>query len=95
MSENKRTSTAERAAAALRHQQAVERRRQYAIVGAVIAVLVIIGGATWFAISRGDTTGAAVDESGVPGSTDGYAVVLGDADAPVTMRFYEDPQCPI
>ena len=89
------TSTAERAAAALREQQAAERRRRFVIVGSVVAVLAIIGGLTWFAISRGDTTGEAVDESGVPGNTDGYAVVVGDADAPLTMKFYEDPQCPV
>ena len=95
MSENKRTSTAERAAAALRHQEALERRRQFAIVGAVIAVLVIIGGATWFAISRGDTTGETVGASGTPANTDGYGVVVGDAAARTTLTFYEDPQCPI
>ena len=88
-------STSERAAAALREQQRSERRRQYLIVGAIVAVLVIIGGLTWFAISRGDTTGEAVDQSGTPGNTDGYAVVVGDGDAPLTMKFYEDPQCPI
>jgi len=94
MSENKRTSTAERAAAALRHQQTLERRRQFAIVGAVVAVLVIIGGATWLAISRGDTTGETVAASGTPANTDGYAVVVGEAAAPTTLTFYEDPQCP-
>ena len=95
MSKTPPTSTAERAAAALREQQAAERRRRFVIVGSVVAVLAIIGGLTWFAISRGDTTGEAVDESGVPGNTDGYAVVVGDADAPLTMKFYEDPQCPV
>ena len=94
MSENKRTSTAERAAAALRQQEAIERRRQFAMVGSVIAVLVIIGGATWFAISRGDTTGETVAASDTPANTDGYAVVVGDAAAPTTLTFYEDPQCP-
>jgi len=94
MPQNKRTSTAERAAAALRHQQAIERRRQFAIVGAVIAVLVIIGGATWLAISRGDTTGETVGGSETPANTDGYAVVVGEAAAPTTLTFYEDPQCP-
>jgi protein-disulfide isomerase len=88
-------STADRAAAALREQQMRERRRSFAVVGAVVAVLVIIGGLTWFAISRGDTTGAPVAASGTPGNTDGYSVVVGDADAPLTMKFYEDPQCPI
>jgi len=89
----KPTSTAERAAAALREQQASERRRQFAIVGAVVAVLAIIGGLAWWGISRGDTSGEAA--SNAPANTDGYAVVVGDADAPITMKFYEDPQCPI
>jgi len=95
MSSNRPTSTAERAAAALREQQAAERRRRLVIVGAVVAVLAIIGGLTWFAISRGDTTGQAATQGGTPGNTDGYAVVVGSADAPTTMKFYEDPQCPI
>ena len=60
----------------------------------MIAVLVIIGGATWFAISRGDTTGETVAASDTPANTDGYAVVVGDAAAPTTLTFYEDPQCP-
>jgi protein-disulfide isomerase len=95
MPNNRPLSTAERAAVALREQEAAERRRRFLIVGAVVAVLAVIGGLTWFAISRGDTTGQAVDQSGVPGNTEGYAVVVGDADAPLTMKFYEDPQCPI
>jgi len=95
MTTSKPPSTAERAAAALREQQRREQRRSLAIVGAVVAVLVIIGGLTWFAISREDTTGAPVAASGTPGNTDGYSVVVGAADAPLTMKFYEDPQCPI
>jgi protein-disulfide isomerase len=95
MSKTPPRSTAERAAAAIREQQAAERRRRVVIIGSVVAVLAIIGGLTWFAISRGDTTGAAVEDSGIPGNTDGYSVVVGDADAPLAMQFYEDPQCPI
>ncbi len=95
MPTSKPNSTAERAAAAMREQQRKERARSFVIIGAVVAVLAVIGGLTWFAISRGDSTGAAVGASGTPGNTDGYAVVVGDADAPVTMKFYEDPQCPI
>jgi protein-disulfide isomerase len=95
MSDTSPTSTRERAAAALREQQAAERRRRFVIISAVVAVLALIGGLTWFAISRGDTTGEAVDESGIPANTEGYAVVVGDADAPLTMKFYEDPQCPV
>jgi protein-disulfide isomerase len=89
------TSTAERAALALREAQAAERRRRFVIVAAVVAVLAVIGGLTWFAISRGDTTGKAVGESGTPAHTEGYAVVVGDANAPTTLKFYEDPQCPV
>jgi protein-disulfide isomerase len=89
------TSTAERAAAALREAQAAERRRRFVIVAAVVAVLAIIGGLTWFAISRGDTTGQAVGQAGTPANTDGYAVVVGDPNAKTTLKFYEDPQCPI
>ncbi len=95
MSDQRPTSTRERAAAALREQQAAERRRRILVVGAVVAVLAIIGGLTWFAISRGDPTGQTVEESGTPGNTEGYAVVVGQDDAPVTMKFYEDPQCPV
>jgi protein-disulfide isomerase len=95
MTSSRPTSTAERAAAALREQQRAERRRQFLIVGAVVAVLAIIGGLTWFAISREDTTGETVTDSGTPGNTEGYAVVVGEADAPLTMKFYEDPQCPV
>jgi protein-disulfide isomerase len=95
MSDPRPISTAERAAAALREQQAAERRRQLLIVGAVVAVLAVIGVLTWYAISRGDTTGEAVTPDGTPGNTDGYAVVVGAADAPLTMKFYEDPQCPV
>lgn len=95
MTDKKRTSTAERAAAAMREQRVAERRRQFAIVGSVLAVLIIIGGVTWFAISRGDTTGTTVAAGGTPANTEGYGVVVGDAAAPKTLTFYEDPQCPI
>jgi protein-disulfide isomerase len=95
MSEDKPRSTAERAAVALRAQQASERRRQFAMVGSVLAVLVIIGGLTWFAINRGDPTGEPVSASGTPANTDGYGVLVGDAAAPTTLTFYEDPQCPV
>ena len=94
MTKTKPTSTAERAAAALREQRAAERRRQLLIVGAVVAVLAVIGGLTWFAISRGDTTGNTVTDAGTPANTEGYAVVVGDPAAPTTFTFYEDPQCP-
>ena len=80
----------------MREQQRAERRRRFADRRrASSRCWSIIGGLTWFAISRGDTTGEAVDASGTPGNTDGYSVVVGDAAAPLTMKFYEDSQCPI
>jgi protein-disulfide isomerase len=94
MSTSKPRSTAERAAAALQEQHRAERRRQLVIVGAVVAVLAIIGGLTWFAISREDTTGETVAPSGTPANVEGYNVVVGDSGAPTTLTFYEDPQCP-
>jgi protein-disulfide isomerase len=94
MSNPRPTSTAERAAAAIREQQRAEKRRSFAIVGAVVAVLVVIGGLTWYGISSSDTTGQSVGSSGTPANTDGYAVVVGEAAAPTTLTFYEDPQCP-
>src|SRR5690242_19255907 len=95
MPTSKPTSTAERAAAALREQQRQERMRSFAMIGGVVLVLAIIGGLAWFAISRDDSSGQAVGAAGTPGNTVGYAVVVGSADAPKTMQFYEDPQCPI
>ena len=94
MPTSKPTSTAERAAAALREQQRRERRRSLVIVGSVVAVLAIIGGLTWFAISREDTSGQQVSAGDTPTGVEGYNVVVGDSDAPTTLTFYEDPQCP-
>ena len=94
MPTSKPTSTAERAAVAMREQQRRERRRSFAIVGSVVAVLAIIGGLTWFAISREDTSGEKVAAGDTPAGVEGYNVVVGDSDAPTTLTFYEDPQCP-
>ncbi len=46
--------------------------------------------------SNKDTTGRAVDASGTPKNLTGtYNVVVGKADAPTTIKVYEDFQCPI
>ncbi|MFZ2503435.1 MAG: thioredoxin domain-containing protein [Nocardioides sp.] len=82
----------ERAAALLAEQQRKERARQFAIIGGVAAVVLLIGVLTWLAMSR-DTTGGTVATN--PGGTTDYAVVVGDADAPTTVTIYEDMQCPV
>lgn len=88
-------SSRERAEAALREQQAAERRRSMTVVGAVLAVLVIIGGAVYFGLSRGDKSGEKATEAGTPANVTDYTITVGEADAPKTLTFYEDPQCPV
>ena len=75
-------------------QRKGERRRQLLITGAVAAVLaIVIGIGVWVQSSR-DTTGDIPDA--VPtGVTDDYGILVGEADAPVTISIYEDLQCPI
>ncbi len=69
-----------------------ETRRR--MIGAgVAAVLVAVVVAGFLALSSRDTTG---EVGALPeGLTDGYAVTVGDASAPTTLTFYEDPQCPV
>jgi protein-disulfide isomerase len=86
-------SKSERAAAVRRAQQAAERRRNLYVVGAIVAVILVIVGVGLLVQSQRDTTGeAATDPTGV---TSDYGVVVGDADAPKTITVYEDFQCPI
>jgi protein-disulfide isomerase len=86
-------SKSERAAAVRRAHQAAERRRNLYVVGAIVAVILVIVGIGLLVQSQRDTTGeAAVDPTGV---TSDYGVVVGDADAPKTITVYEDFQCPV
>jgi len=87
-------SRAERAAAALAAQERAERRRNLTIVGAVVAVLVIVVGIGYFVSSSRDTTGEVADA--VPAdTTDDFGVLVGDDSAPTKVVIYADPQCPI
>ena len=88
---------AERAArtTALREAQArADRRRRLSIIGAVVAVLVVIVGVGYWVQSSRDTTGdvPAATPSGV---TDDYAVLVGAEDASTVITVYEDLQCPV
>ncbi len=82
----------ERVAAVLQDQRARERRRNLLITGAVVAVALVALLVAFLAARAGDTSGDAGD---APRGVDGYAVPVGSADAPTTLRIYEDPQCPI
>ena len=83
----------ERAAEVRREQERVERRRRNVVVGiAVAVVLLLVGGIGYAVQSSRDATGeTATPPSGI---TDQYALVRGDADAPVTVTVYEDFMCP-
>lgn len=83
---------AQKAAATLKEQERRERGRQFLGLGAVVLVLLAIVFGTYFALSRDKGVGGG-DQT--PSKADGYALVVGDADAPTTIRVYEDPQCPV
>ncbi len=82
----------QRAASVIADQRARERRRNLAITGAIVAVALVVLVVAFLAARAGDTSG---DEAEAPRGVDGYAVPVGSADAPTTLRIYEDPQCPI
>ena len=81
-----------RAAAVLETQRLQEQRRRRTTVTAVVAALIVVVGLGYLVTTTLDDSGQA---AATPSGTDGYAVVVGDADAPTTLSFYEDPQCPI
>ena len=83
----------ERAAALIADQQRQEQRRRNSMIAGVVAVLVVLLGVGYLAMTTRDTSGASAATP--PGLTDGYAVTVGDDTAPTTLTFYEDPQCPI
>jgi protein-disulfide isomerase len=97
MSKKNRAETrAERAAAAIIEQQRAERRRRMMIIGGVLVALVAIVVAGFLIQSGRDPVGEKLTAKSVPsGVTNTYAVVIGDKDAPKTVRVYEDFQCPI
>jgi protein-disulfide isomerase len=81
-----------RAAEVLESQRRAESRRRLTMVTAVVAAIVVVVGVGWLVSSTLDSSGEAAPS---PSGMEGYAVPVGDADAPTTLAFYEDPQCPI
>jgi protein-disulfide isomerase len=67
-------------------------RNRY-VVGAIVVALVAIVGIVLLVQSQRDTTGE--DATDPSGATSDYGVVVGDSDAPKTITFYEDFQCPV
>lgn len=79
--------------AALREAQArADRQRRLTVIGAVVAVLVVIVGVGFWVQSTRDTTGDA--PAATPSGTADYSIFVGDEAAPTTITVYEDLQCP-
>jgi protein-disulfide isomerase len=90
----RREAAAARASAIRAQQDAAERRRTRLVVVGVVAAIVAVIGIGLLVQSARDTSGEKSDD--VPaGVTDSYGVVVGEADAPVTVTLYADLQCPI
>ena len=72
-------------------QRRKERNRQIVTVAAIMVGLALVVGLGFLVQSMRDTTG---EQASTPSGTDGYGVVVGQADAPTTIKIYEDMQCP-
>ncbi|WP_405016644.1 thioredoxin domain-containing protein [Kitasatospora sp. NBC_00070] len=86
-----------------REVQAEKRRRRIVIGVSSVAVLALIGGVA-FAVSGSDSGGSTATDSAASGplvvpanasGPDGTLVTYGKADAPHTLKVYEDFRCPI
>lgn len=82
---------AQRTQALREAQRRKERNRQIVTVVAIMVGLALVVGLGFWIQSMRDTTG---EEASAPKGTDGYGVVVGQADAPTTIKIYEDMQCP-
>ncbi|MDN4172632.1 thioredoxin domain-containing protein [Nocardioides sp. SOB77] len=89
---NRQQSRAERAATAIREQEARERRRRGLVVGAVAGLLGLVVLVGVLVQGGRDTTGAAA--AAPAGATGDYSLAIGDADAPHHVVVYEDFLCP-
>lgn len=85
-------SRSQRAADVVRHQKKAEQKRTFALVGSVVAVLVIVVGAMYFWQSSRDTTGEVT--AGPSGTSSQYGLAVGPKNAPSKVIIYEDFLCP-
>jgi protein-disulfide isomerase len=71
-------------------------RRQRTLIGAVAAAVVLVVAVAVAIVVQNSRTATAADAA-VPAHTadSGQVVVVGQADAPVTIDLYEDFQCPV
>jgi protein-disulfide isomerase len=94
MSKKDPKSKGERAQAMLREQQRKERVRNLSVVAAVVVAILVIVGVGFYVQTNRDKTGQTAKST--PAHLTGtYAVTLGQASAPTTIKLYEDLQCPI
>jgi protein-disulfide isomerase len=89
-----RARIAERRAAEAAAQAAAQRRRR-TVVGAVVAAVVLVVALVAVVLVQTHRTSTDATAAAPPGTTDGYALAVGSADAPVTVDVYEDFQCPV
>ncbi|WP_441247576.1 thioredoxin domain-containing protein [Kitasatospora sp. McL0602] len=84
---------------------AAARRRRVTIAVSAAAVLALVGGTAVAISTASDNTGSGSDRAAVSSApvvtpanasgTDGTVVVYGRADAPHTLKVYEDFRCPV
>lgn len=86
----------DRAAQLLAEQKRAERLRKLAIIGSIVAVLVVIVGVAFLVQSGRDTTGETTSVSSTPAKvTADFGVLVGEDSAATKLTIYEDLQCPI
>ncbi len=84
----------EKAAQARAAEAARARRRQRAIIGSVVVALLAVAALIGVAVQSNRTESAPVVLPVTATGTDN-GIVVGRADAPVAVDFYEDFQCPV
>jgi protein-disulfide isomerase len=89
-----RSNKTQRAQALMAAQQRKERIRQLSMIGAIVVAVLLIIGVGFYVSSKKDTSGQ-VAKAVPSGLTGKYAITIGKASAPTTIKLYEDLQCPI